>query len=81
VTIFYDKFYKILILRGDCCFVAAYSIWTFLCWCFLCAGGLSNSYSINIFNNFVNFISTKLRLLEDNADALKHLGVRRIYKV
>jgi hypothetical protein len=34
----YDKIYKLLIKHGSCCLVAVYTIWTVLCWFFLCAG-------------------------------------------
>jgi len=54
-SFFYDEFYKILILLGNCCLVAAYSIWTALYWCFLYAGKMYASCNINNFNNFVHF--------------------------
>jgi hypothetical protein len=75
----YDKFHKILILRGNGCLVAAYSIWTILYWYFLYAGWMSNSFNIN--NFLLTLVSTNLRLPEDDADALKHIRVLTIYKV
>ena len=33
------------------------------------------------FNNFVTLASRRLRLPEDDADALKHIGVLTIYKI
>jgi hypothetical protein len=50
-----------LIKLGSCCLVAAYTIWTVQCWCFLYVG--------------------RLRLPEDDAVALKHVGVLTIYKI
>jgi hypothetical protein len=34
----YDKINKLLMQRGSCCLLAAYTVWTVLCWCFLYAG-------------------------------------------
>jgi len=39
------------------------------------------SYNFNNFNHFVTSASPRLRLPEDDADALKHLVVLTIYKI
>jgi hypothetical protein len=52
--------------------VAVYTLWTILYYLFLLYDGSCNFYN---FNNFVTSISTRLRISEDDADALKHLGV------
>ena len=67
-----------------------------LCWCFVYAGMMRlyfitqqrSSEHFNLlflssynFNNFVTLASTRLRLPEDDADALKHVGVLTIYKI
>ena len=36
---------------------------------------------VNNFNNFLSLASTSLRVPEDNADVLKHVGVLTIYKI
>jgi len=36
---------------------------------------------LNQFNNFVTLTSTRLRLLEDDRDSLKYVGVFTIYKI
>jgi len=33
------------------------------------------------FNNFITSLSTRLRLPDDDADALKHVGVLTIYEI
>jgi hypothetical protein len=42
---------------------------------------LLSSFNFNNFNNFVTLASTRLRLPEDDADALKHVGLLTIYKI
>jgi hypothetical protein len=39
------------------------------------------SYNCNNFNNFVTLAGTRLRLSEDEADALKHVAVLTIHTI
>jgi hypothetical protein len=66
---------------GNCCFVAAYSIWTVLPYVGVSCMLLLSSCNFYNFNNFVPLASTRLRFPEDNADALKHVGVLTIYRI